>query len=182
MIPIKSLLPKSRNAWILTGGIAGVALFGVILAVGPVAHKLQQLEAEVVDQEKKLARNLGVLAPKPRETVEKNYSRYGSIIKMRGSSEEENSQMLSEVDKLAGQNKVTLSATKPRDTRKDRDSESYVVEVEIEATMAELLGFVYSIETSAQLLRVDRLSLDAKAGKKPDSVRGTLVISKIVTL
>jgi len=166
----------------LTGGVAGVGLLGVILAVGPVRRQFQDLDVAVVEQEKNLARNLGVLAPKPREAVEKDYNRVGSMIKMHGSSEEENSSMLSEVDKLAGQNKITLSATKPLKITANRDSEAYGVEIEIEATMPQLLGFVYAIETSAQLLRVDRLTLDSKGGKSSDSVRGTLVISKIVTL
>ena len=154
----------------------------VILALGPIRSKFQELDVAVLDQEKKLAHNLGVLSPKPKEAAERDYSRFGSMIKMKGSSEEEKSAMLSEVDKLAGQNKISLQSTKPRETQPLQDGESYAVEIEIEATMAQLLGFVYAVETSAQLLRVDRLTLDAKTGKGADSLRGTLVISKTVTL
>jgi Type II secretion system (T2SS), protein M subtype b len=182
MTSLKSLLPEGRNAWLLTGGITGVALMAVLLALGPIRHTFRELDVQVLDQEKKLAYNLGVLSPKPREAVEKDFNRFGSLIKMKGSSEEEKSSMLSEVDKLAGQNKIALSATKPLDIKPLRDCEMYAVEIEIEATMAQLLGFVYAVETSEQLLRVDRLTLDAKAGKGADSLRGTLVISKMVTL
>lgn len=182
MKPTLSFLPKDRGSWSVWGALVGLILLGVVLAMGPIRSAFVKLDEAVVSQEKKLARNLGVLAPKTKEIVEKEYSRYGSVIKIKGSSEEENAMMLSEIDQLAGQNKVTLSATKPRDTKKDRDYEFYAVEVEIEANMAQLVGFVYALETSPQLLRVDRLAVDTKGGATPDSIRGTLVISKVVTL
>ena len=182
MTAIQSLLPHGRNAWILAGGVVGIVVLGSALMLGPVRHKFESVNESISLQEKKLARNLAIVAPGARESVEKEYRRYGSLIKKRGSSDEENSAMLSEVDKLAGQNKVILSATKPKETRKDRDSESYVVEIEIEADMAALMGFLYGLEASPQLLRVDRLVLDAKGGKDPASMRGTMVISKVVTL
>lgn len=182
MMDAKSLLPHGRNAWILAGGVVGIIVFGLALVLGPIRHKSESLNEAISLQEKKLARNLAIVAPGARESVEKEYRRYGGMIKKRGSSDEENSAMLSEVDRLAGQNKVILSATKPKETRKDRDSESYVVEIEIEADMSALMGFVYALEASPQLLRVDRLVLDAKGGKDTASIRGTMVISKVVTL
>lgn len=182
MNAILSLMPRDRSAWFVLAGVAGVILGGVVIVLGPVNGRFAQMNEAVVSQEKKLARNLGVLAPQARDAVEREYGRFGSVIKMRGSSEEENAQMLSEIDKWAGQNKIKLSATKPRETRKDQDCEYYSVEVEVEANMTELIGFIYALESSPQLLRVERLTLDAKGGKQQDSMRGTLVISKVVTL
>ena len=179
---IKSLLPQGREAWILTGGIAGVVLLGVGLALGPVRNRFVVLHEATVLQEQALARNLAIVTPSAREAVEEDYRRYGALIMKQGSSDEENSAMMSEVDKLAGQNKVILTATKPLKGNKDADSESYAVEVEIESDMPALMGFVCALESSGQLLRVDRLTVDAKGGKNPSALHSTLLVSKVVTL
>lgn len=182
MIKIKSLLPVDRQSWLLVAGVAGVALMGALLALGPVRREFKLLRVDVVEQERLLAHQLGVLAPKPYSVVTNEYARYGALIKMRGSSDEENSKMLSEVDRLAGESKIALLATKPRDTKKERDTESYTVEIEVETSLSQLMGFLYALETSSQLLRVDKLILDAKGAKSADSIHGTMLISKVVTL
>jgi hypothetical protein len=89
--------------------------------------------------------------------------------------------MLAELDRLAGESKLTLLATKPQKTKVERDFETYVVEIEVEAEMPALMGFVYGIESSAQILRIDRLIIDSKDGGSA-LVKGSLTVSKIVTL
>jgi len=182
MMAFKTILPQGKNAWILTVAVAGVILLGVVIAVGPVRNRFLEIDEAIASGEKALGNNLAIVAPGPSEAVERDYQRCGDTIRMRGSSEEENSRMLSEVDRLAGENKVVLTATKPQETRKTIDSEAYGVEVEVEADMAALMGFLYAIETSPQLLRIERLVLDSKGGKAAASHRGTILISKVVTL
>lgn len=166
----------------LAGGVVGIVILGAVILMGPVRGRFHDLEEKIAVQETKLNRNLAIVAPTAREAVEKEFRRYGEVILKRGSSDEENSQMMSEIDTLAGLNKVILAATKPRDAKKEKDYEAYGVEIEIEADMAALMGFVYALEISPQLLRVDRLTVEAKGAKDPSALHGTLVISKIVTL
>jgi Type II secretion system (T2SS), protein M subtype b len=182
MMAITSLIPRGKDAWTLAGGVVGIVILGVIILMGPVKNRFHNLEEEISIQETRLNRNLAIVAPTAREAVEKEFKRYGEVIRKRGSSDEENSQMMSEIDKLAGLNKVILSATKPRDTKKEKDYEAYGVEVEIEADMTALMGFLYSVESSSQLLRVDRLVIESKGAKDPSALHGTLAISKVVTL
>lgn len=183
MKDIKSLVPGDRRAWMLAGGVAAVVLMGVVLALGPVSRTFRELDAAADEQQREFDRNLRVIAPKSMFVVTNEYARFGTMIAMRGSSDEENSRMLSEVDRLAGENKVTLSATKPREQRiKDAYQENYAVTVEIEAGLSQVVSFLYALEASPQLLRVDSMSLESKGGKPADCVRGTLLISKVVTL
>ncbi len=181
MSALKSILPKGRDAWLLVGGIAFVVLLIGAIALGPVRNKFHALEVEISAQEKTLARNLRILAPSAKNAVQKEYQQYGLRIQKKGSSDEENSQMLAELDRLAGQNKMTLLATKPKKTKPDRDGETYVVDIEVEAEMPVLMGFIYGIDTSAQLLRIDKLVIDSKDGRSP-LVKAVLTISKMVTL
>ncbi|MEI6168181.1 MAG: GspMb/PilO family protein [bacterium] len=181
MIALKSILPKGKDGWIVVAGTVFVMLLLSGIALGPVRNKFHAMEGEVSAQEKKLARNLRILAPSARKAVEDEYRQYGLRIQKKGSSDEENSQMLAELDRLAGESKLTLLATKPQKTKVEPDFETYVVEIEVEAEMPALMGFVYGIESSAQILRVDRLVIDSKDGGSA-MVKGSLTVSKIVTL
>ncbi len=182
MRAITSLIPHGKDAWILVGGVVGIVILGAVILMGPVRGRFHDLEEAITVQETKLNRNLAIVAPTAREAVEKDFRRYGEMIRKRGSSDEENSQMMSEIDKLAGLSKVVLSATKPRDTKKEKDYEAYGVEIEIEADMTALMGFVYAVESSSQLLRVDHMAVESRGAKDPAVLRGTLAISKVVTL
>lgn len=181
MIGMKSLFPKGRDAWIIMAGSVLVLLLLCGVALGPFRNKFHDLESEISVQEKALARNLRILAPNARKAVEAEYQQYGRRILKKGSSDEENSQMLAELDRLAGQSKLMLLATKPQKTKLDRDFETYVVEIEVEAEMPALMGFIYEIESSAQLLRIERLVIESKE-VGASTVKATLTISKIVTL
>lgn len=180
MIDFKSIVPRGRDMWMIVAGSLGVFLLLAGIAIGPVRGKFNAMDEAVASQEKMLARNLRILAPTSRNAVEQDYRIHGARIQKRGSSEEENSQMLAELDRLAGGSKLTLLATKPQKTMPDRDFETYVVEIEVEAEMPAILAFVHGIESSSQLLRIDRLIIDAKGGGTV--VKGALMISKIVAL
>lgn len=180
MIALKSIFVRGKDVWILVAGVAAVLLVLAGIALGPVHTKFLQLADEISRQEKKLARNLRILSPSARKVVESEYRQYGLRMQKKGSSDEENSQMLAELDRLAGENKLTLLATKPQKSKIERDFETYVVEIEVESEMPALMGLIYGIETSAQVLRVDRLVIDAKdAGAA--LVKGSLTVSKTVT-
>lgn len=180
MIALKSILPRGKDIWILVSGIIAVMLLLVGIALGPVNNKFRELDDEISRQEKKLVRNLRILSPSARKAVESEYRQYGLRIQKKGSSDEENSQMLAELDRLAGESRLTLLATKPQKTKVEPDVETYVVEIEVEAEMPALMGFVYGIETSSQVLRIDRLVIDSK-GEGSALVKGALTVSKIVT-
>lgn len=131
---------------------------------------------------KKLARNLRVLSSPSKDAAVREYNEFGSTIPQRGSTSEETAAMVAEIEKQATENGVVLSATKQREAKPEKDFEEYQVEIEIEANMKQLVGFLYSVESSAQLLRVERVSLDSKAGAEKGVFRGSLVVSKVVTL
>lgn len=180
MIDVKSILPKGRDAWMIAAGSLGVVLLVAGIALGPVRGKFKAMNEAITTQEKILARNLRILAPTARNAVESDYRLYGTRIQKRGSSEEENSQMLAELDRLAGESRLTLLATKPQKARPDRDFETYIVEIEVEAEMPAMMAFIHGIESSAQLLRIDRIVIDAKG--RDAVVKGALTVSKIVAL
>ena len=159
---------------------AGVVAAGVVL--GPVRGLFRKAGEAIVVQEKQMARNLRVLAPASKDVVVRDYRQYGDALRKKGSTADESSSMVAEVEMLATQAKIALGATKPRDAHLDRDYEQYAVEVEFEAPMAQTVAFLYALENSPQMLRVDRLVLDAKGAKSPGTLKATMNVSRVVTL
>jgi hypothetical protein len=172
-----------RKTLLQAGG--GLVLMVAVIAVvlGPVRGQFRSIEEESIDQERKLDNNLRVLSPMSKDVVVKDYRLYGDALRKKGSTTEERAAMLTEVELLAKQLKIELAATKPREPpRIDPDYEQYTVDLEFEAEMAQLVGFLYAVETSPRMLRVDRLVLDAKGARQPGVLKNTVVVSRVVTL
>ena len=90
--------------------------------------------------------------------------------------------MVAEVEMLATQAKIALSATKPREPHSDRDYEQYSVDLDFEASMAQTATFLYAVENSSQMLRIDKLVLDVKAAKSAGMLKVSAIVSRVVTL
>lgn len=175
-------LPLDRKTLLRVGG--GLVLLGAVIAVllGPVRGQFLAIEEESINQEKKMDRNLRVLSPTSRDVVVRDYRKYGDALRKKGSTAEESAAMLTEVELLAKQSTIELASTKPREPQVDPDHERYTVDLDFEATMAQLVGFLHAVETSPRMLRVDRLLLDAKGARQPGAVKSTVVVSRVVTL
>jgi Tfp pilus assembly protein PilO len=177
---LASLIPRGRTAWTLLGG--GLLTGGVMIGVlaGPVRSALALVDESVARQEERLARNLSMVASK--EEVARAYASVGRAIAKQGSTSECRNTMLAEIEKEASDAGVVLSATKPREPRCEKDFEEHEVGIEIEGSMKALVRFLYGIESSPQLLRVERLVLDAKTDGEAGVLRGNLTVTKVVTL
>ena len=179
--PFTRLTSRDRVAWAVAGFLV-LLLMVVIIVMGPIRREFSRLDENAANQERELTSNLRLLSKGSEESVKRDYSRYGNYIKKTRSTAEENAAMLAEIEDLASRNKISLAATKPHDVHPDKDFEEYAVDVEIEADVLKIMGFLYALESSPQLLRVDRLVLDSKAAKEPGVLKGSLTVTKVVTL
>jgi Tfp pilus assembly protein PilO len=155
---------------------------GLGVLLGPIRRRFQQLDETIVGKEKQLARNLRVLSSASKDAAVSEYKELGNTMPKQGSTAEEASSMLAEIEKQATEVNVVLTATKQIEPKLEKTFEEYQVEIEIEADMKKLVGFLYGVESSVQLLRVERVSLDLKSGGEQGAFRGTLLVSKVVTL
>jgi len=175
-------LPKSGKSWGLVGGVAFTVLAGVGIWMGPVRKSFDQINETIAGREKEVARNLRILAKASRGAILKEYADYGEMIRKRGSTAEANAALLSEIEKVASGAGVSLSATKPREPRIDPDYERYEVEIEVDADMGQILRLIYAIESSAQVLRVERATIDSLKTGTAGTLRAGMLVSKVVTL
>lgn len=182
MTSLGSMIPRSRKAVLLAGAVLFVVALAAGIWVGPIAHQFARLDESIASQEKRLARNLRTIAPGSKDAVLKAYQEYGDTIPKRGSTAEEAAAMLAEIEKIASDLGVALASTKPREPKIEKDFEEYKADIEVECKMKQLLSLLYGLESSPQLLRVERVALDLKEGESGGSLRGALVVSKCVTL
>lgn len=171
-----------RKTLLQAGGALIMLVTVIAVVLGPVRAQFRAIEEESLEQEKKMDRNLRVLSPASKDVVVRDYRQYGDALRKKGSTAEESAAMLAEVELLAKQFKIDLAATKPREPRIDPDCEQYSVDLEFEADMAQVLGFLYAVGTSPRMLRVDRLLLDAKGVHQSGTLKTTVVVSREVTL
>ena len=183
MIALGSLIPRSRKAALLIGAIVFVIVLGAGVWMGPIENQFKRLDASIAGQEDQLIRNLRTIAPGSKGAVVKAYQEYGNTIPKRGSTAEERAAMLAEIEKIASDLGLSLSSTKPVEPPKiENDYESYQVAVEVQCKTKDFISLLYGLESSSQLLRVERFALDLKAGEGTGTLRGTLLVSRCVTL
>jgi len=182
MMSFASLIHRGQKPWIFLAAVVFVVLMGLGIVMGPVRGRFQGLDESIVVQEKKAARNLRVLSPASKESAISEYQAIGNSIPRRGSPAEETSSMLAEIEKHATEIGVVMTATKQREPKQEKDFEVYQVEIEIESDMKQLVSFLYGVESSVQMLRVERVALDLKGGGERGAFRGSLLVSKVVTL
>lgn len=177
-----SNVSPDKETSILVAAFIGVFALGLVVAVGPVRKEFDEVDAAIAGSEKTVARNFRLLKPASVDTVQSEYRRHGEYLARKGSTEESNAAMLAEIERIAGECKIVMARTTPRKPVVDRDSEEYAVELEIESDMEQAIRFLHSLETSSQVLRVDNVTLDSKGAREPGVLKGSLLVSRVVTL
>lgn len=145
----------------------------------PLADRLFKLHQEIQVMEAKLIK--GLRAERQRDVILKEYKNYETYLKIKGSDEEIVSELLREIEKLARESNVSLSDIKPRSTNKRAMFKEYTIEVRTDASLKDVVNFLYRLNSSILLLQVDKLVLNL-AEEQGDILKVNMVISGIVVL
>lgn len=143
----------------------------------PLHKKIQELNQKIEAKKIKLEKNLLVLNKK--EKIEERYNKYFKNLQLKGTDEEEVAIFLAEIEKLAQKNAVHITDMKPRAPKAVDFYKRFTVDLEAEADIKQITQFIYQVQNTAQLLRVDRLRLETKSSQS-QSLKSYLVISKIL--
>ena len=130
------------------------------LIIEPIYKGYVGLNQQVRLKSTELAKNL-------RAIKENNISCGGPIRHSRkfvkGMYKEETALVLGELEEIGKASRVYLSELKPQGVKNDNSHRRVSVEIKFKATMKNLLKFIYEIERSPLLLRVNSLQLIPKA-------------------
>ena len=170
------LKPREQNWVWATGGIILACLF-YRSAAAPVLDRLDGLHRETALRAKQWTAYQRTVAG--RDQVLRVADRYLYLMQGSDSDDEETSRLLKEVESIARSAQVTVMNLKPRPVENSNMVKWYEVVIDTESSLEALTRFVYEIEQSPLLLRVDRL--DAKQDEKlQNPLKATLQISKVV--
>ncbi len=158
-----SELPKKKRyiVYIAAGLIAALFFDKVIFQTA--RGRIKKVNNGIFIQEKKLQRYLHALSQE--DLVTSEYQKYTEGISQGHSEEEEKLKLLSEVEKLARTASVFLKDIKPGLTEEIGLYKKYTVEIEVESEINFLIDFIYQLEKTSRLLRIEKFQLQPKEAK-----------------
>ena len=149
------------------------------LLISPVRTKFNALNLQIRISEKQLGGDMRNINQK--KFIGEEYEQYLPYIRRSGSDEEEVAKILGEIEALARKSSVYLVDMKPRKPREVEFYKEYTVEIEAEGYMESLMSFIYQLNTSSQLLRVETLRLNLTKGDS-NVLSASMLITKVLIL
>ena len=159
-----------------------IALLGVTIGyhgvLRPMAAKFSTLDEEIFAMQMRLRKAKTFIRQK--DDIMEAVKQYPNLEKMdAGSDEEEIAQLLNFIEQTARKNGVSLSDVKPQPVKSDQQTKQYSVELNAESNLEALIRYVYDLEHSENLLRIDRVNIAPKDEKGP-TLRAYLLITRLV--
>ena len=149
------------------------------LIVNPIRARFVRVDQSVKISEKQLGHDLRNVHLK--DQIAEEFEKYVEYVERSGSDEEEVAKILGEIESLARKSQVYLVDVKPQAPQKVDFYKEYSVEIEAEGEIADLTTFLHRINMSAQLLRVEKLRLNAKESENK-MLKSSMLITKVLVL
>lgn len=154
---------------------AAVLLY--IFVIAPILAKIGSLDAQVEEEELRIKKNLKIVGQKDRIKEEIEY--YGSFVTHEQSQEEETVAFLQEVEERANRSSLYVIDIKSSGVEKEEMLEKYYVKLNCEAQIEQLTNFLYDLESSKKLLKVEQYDIRPKTAGS-SILRCAITISKTV--
>ena len=172
------LSAKEKLGLSLAFAVMAIALLDRLI-IGPVRVRFQRINQAIKTSEKQLAHDLRNVHQKGQ--ISKQFDKYVEYVQRSGSDEEEVAKILGEIESLARQSKVYLANMKPQTPKEIDFYKEYAVEIEAEGEISSLVAFLYQLNMSTQLLRVEKLRLSSN--KKGDKMlKASMLIIRVLVL
>jgi Tfp pilus assembly protein PilO len=145
--------------------------------VYPVISKIRSLDKEIEDRELEIKKTRRVLAQKERIISER--SRYVNYLSKPKSEDEEVTAILKEIEKIAADTSVYLVDMKPAGVKASGETVRYNVNVNFEGQMQHVVDFMYDIENSTKMLKIERFEITPKS-RESSVAKCNLAIAKMI--
>lgn len=172
------LSKKEKKLFYAAALFVSLALFDLLIVL-PIFSKMKSLDKEISDKTSAVKEYSHILSQKDRILAERD--KYNSFLSSIKSEDEEITSLLKEIEVMADKTSVYLIDMKPVDSRNTGEQNKYLVSLNCESQMEQLVSFMYSIENSVRLLTIDRYEISPKS-KDSSIVKCSMSISKIVKL
>lgn len=147
------------------------------LIVHPVLSKMRLLVEEIQEEESKTKRDLHIVAQK--ERIIKETKKYAAYSSRDFSPEEIIILFLKELGNLADKTSVYLVDIKPSGTKVEDVYKKYLVNLNCEGQMEQIINFMYNIETSDNLLKIEKYNISPQT-EGSSLARCAMTVSRVV--
>jgi hypothetical protein len=160
MLKIKTLGKREK---ILASAVAVLLLLFIfkLLILNPLLEKLSSAKLEIEQAQLGIRKYLELVQQK--EIIlnsEKQIERY---LNLKGSDEEKMSIILSKIESVAHLAGISILDMNPQNTTKAKSATSvYRVQLRAEAEMQKFFDFIYNLENSDVLFKIDKVTLSSK--------------------
>ncbi len=144
----------------------------------PVAMKWKGLDDQITADTLKLEKSERLI--RRRSPITNDYDKAAASLKMAGSPEEEMAKFLTDIESLANTTGVHIHEIKPLPVKKFNLYRKFYADLELEGDMAQISNFMGKVQSSPDVLVIDKLSLNPKTGT--NLLRCGIVISKLAIL
>jgi len=146
------------------------------LIISPITSKIANLNKAIKDEETLVKKNLRILALKDKIISQK--TKFDSYLTSSGSDEEEVTSLLKEIESLANKSTVYLIDMKPAGLKESGSTKKYIINLNLEAQMEQIISFMYYIESSDRIFTVEKYDITPKS-RSSSVARCGMTISKI---
>ena len=156
---------------------AGAVLIAMIdrLAVAPILDKMRTLESQISMTEEQLYRDVRMVAQ--RERIEAEEKRYSLFSGPAMSDEATTAALLRTVEGLASAASVQITDLKPGGVRQDGPIKSFMVSLNCEAEMEQLMSFFHRLESADAMIEISAFTLTPKS-RQSSVARCELMLQK----
>lgn len=162
-----------------------IALSVILIAVSyhgilrPLQEKVVLLDDEIFSAEMKLRK--AKIYIRQKDLILEEAKKYSNLAQLdAGTDEEETARILSMIEQSARKHGVSLSDVKPNPIKSDKWTKRFEVELNGECSLEQLTQFVFDLEHSAQMLKVEQVSTTPKEEKSP-VLRSQMTVVRTVT-
>lgn len=147
------------------------------LIISSISSKMRSLDREIGQKQTDIKRSLHILAYK--DKISDEAERYASHLAKGKSDEEETTSLLKEIEGLASKSSVYLIDLKPGGSKIESSLKKYYANINCEAQMEQFVHFVYLIESSDNLLAIEKYNIAPKA-KESSVAKWSMTVSMVV--
>ena len=145
--------------------------------LGPVLSKMKSLDQQVSDKETAIKNKLRIVSQK--DKIMKEIQKYETYSMEGKSQEEEVTALLKEIEIFASKSSVYLIDVKPRGVKDGEYYKEYMIDLNCEAQMEQIIAFMYLIESSPKIFNINDYVITPKS-KESSILSCRMIISKIV--
>jgi len=172
----RNITKRERILAIATVSVAVVAIVYNFI-IEPIIGQWNALDKKIRDKEIVLKKHSRILRDKDNiERLRAEYAKYFETNKL--TPEEESAVALSRIEKIARETNVRITNIKPLLSKSFGSYNKFTFRVATESKLKELTKFIYDLQSSDQLLKVERMVLRAKENE-PTTIKAILNITKI---